>query len=63
MNEPPDDPRARALRIAEIRRQVYEGTYETPGRLAQAIENFLDRQAAGRSDPPLGDRSPEDFAP
>ena len=43
MNEQSDDQRARASKLAEIRRQIYEGTYETPSRLAQAVERFLDR--------------------
>lgn len=55
MNEPLDDPHARAMKIADIRRQIYEGTYETPGRLAQAIEKFLERQEPGRFDAPAGD--------
>jgi len=45
------------LKIAEIRRQVYEGTYETPGRLARAIEKFLERQPAGGGDAPTDDWS------
>ncbi|HEY5315556.1 MAG TPA: hypothetical protein VIK18_23700 [Pirellulales bacterium] len=57
MNAPHDDPQARALKIAEIRRQVYEGTYETPGRLARAIEKFLERQPAGGGDAPTDDWS------
>ncbi|HEX3655681.1 MAG TPA: hypothetical protein VHV55_07750 [Pirellulales bacterium] len=55
MIEPLEDPHARAMKLAEIRRQVYEGTYETPGRLAQAIEKFLERHEAGRFDAPAGD--------
>jgi hypothetical protein len=42
-----DDPRSRALKLAEIRRQIYEGTYETPGRLALAVERFLERHELG----------------
>jgi anti-sigma-28 factor FlgM len=37
------DAAARQARVAEIRRQIAAGTYETPEKLEQAIEAFLDR--------------------
>lgn len=58
MNETSDDSRARALWIADIRRQIYEGTYETPGRLAQAIDNFLRREAWQGSQDALDEEQP-----
>lgn len=44
MNRLPElDAAARQARVAEIRRQIAAGTYETPEKLEQAIEAFLDR--------------------
>jgi len=37
----------RQSRIAEIRSQIAAGAYETPEKLEQAIEGFLDRLASG----------------
>ncbi|HUY92410.1 MAG TPA: flagellar biosynthesis anti-sigma factor FlgM [Pirellulales bacterium] len=37
----------RQTRIAEIRRQIAAGTYETPKKLELAVEILLDRFAAG----------------
>jgi hypothetical protein len=34
----------REARIAEIRRQIAEGVYETPEKLEAALDVFLDRQ-------------------
>jgi len=31
----------RAARLAEIRRQVAAGTYETPGKISAAVDEFL----------------------
>jgi negative regulator of flagellin synthesis FlgM len=36
------DPRVRAERLAEIRAAVVAGTYETPEKMALAIERLLD---------------------
>ncbi len=33
----------RQARLAEIRRQIAEGTYETPERIAAAVEKMLER--------------------
>jgi hypothetical protein len=45
----------RQARIAEIRRQIAAGVYETPDKLEQAIDAFLDRSTPGgppaKSDP------------
>jgi anti-sigma28 factor (negative regulator of flagellin synthesis) len=38
----------RLERIARIRRQIAAGTYETPEKLACAVDAFLERQQAGR---------------
>ncbi|HEX4150440.1 MAG TPA: hypothetical protein VHY20_15690 [Pirellulales bacterium] len=57
MNQQPED--ARALRIAEIRRQIYEGTYDTPGRLAVAVERFVER-ALDSFDLPAADEPQSD---
>ena len=47
----------RTERIAEIRRQIAEGTYDTPQRLEAAVEGFLAsddaRDEAVRRSPPL----------
>ncbi len=49
----------RTERIAEIRRQIAEGTYDTPQRLEAAVEGFLDSDDAReeadsvRRSPPL----------
>jgi hypothetical protein len=36
------NPDSRALRIAEIRRQIADGTYDTPERLEAAVDAYLD---------------------
>ena len=45
----------RQARIAEIRRQIAAGVYETPDKLEQAVDAFLDRVAfaepPAKSDP------------
>lgn len=48
----------RAERIAAIRREIAAGTYETPEKLAAALEAFLgESDADGESaDPPLRPR-------
>ena len=38
----------RAERIARIRREIAAGTYETPAKLARALDAFLDCQQPGR---------------
>ena len=38
-------PAARAARLAEIRRQVEAGTYESPDKVAGAVDVFLERIA------------------
>jgi hypothetical protein len=46
-NAPADDGvLARAARIAEIRRQVAAGEYDTPQRIEAALEAFLDSDDA-----------------
>lgn len=35
---------SRASRLAAIRRQVAEGTYDTPERLAAAVSDLFDRE-------------------
>lgn len=40
----------REARLAEIRRQIAAGTYETPDKLEQAIDAFLDRMAPAEAD-------------
>jgi anti-sigma-28 factor FlgM len=42
-DERPNKPEDREARLAEIRRQIAAGTYETPARLEAAIDAFLDR--------------------
>jgi hypothetical protein len=37
------NPDSRALRIAEIRRQIADGAYDTPERLEGAVDAYLDR--------------------
>jgi anti-sigma28 factor (negative regulator of flagellin synthesis) len=37
----------RLERIAHIRRQIADGTYETPEKLARALHVFLERQQPG----------------
>jgi hypothetical protein len=41
----------RPARIAEIRRQIAAGVYETPEKLEQAIDALLDRLALDRLAP------------
>lgn len=41
---------ARAARIAEIRRQIAAGEYDTPERMGAALEAFLDSDDAGTPD-------------
>lgn len=48
-NLPNLDASDRQARIAEIRRQIAAGAYETPDKLEQAIDAFLDREAAGEA--------------
>jgi anti-sigma28 factor (negative regulator of flagellin synthesis) len=33
----------RAVRVAEIRRQIADGTYETPEKLSAAVDALLDK--------------------
>jgi hypothetical protein len=49
-NLPDLDASDRQSRIAEIRRQIAAGAYETPEKLEQAIDALLDRLAF--SEPP-----------
>ena len=37
----------RSERIAQIRRQIAAGTYETPEKMARALHMFLERQQPG----------------
>ncbi len=39
------DDAARQAKVAEIRRQIAAGTYETPEKLERALDAFLDRLA------------------
>jgi hypothetical protein len=39
----PTNSRDRQARIAEIRRQIAEGTYETPAKIEAAVEKLLVR--------------------
>ena len=36
--------KSRAVKIADIKRQIAAGTYDTPERLSEALERFLDSQ-------------------
>ena len=38
---------ARALKIADLKRQIASGTYDSPDRMEAALERFLDEQAVG----------------
>lgn len=46
------DASERELRIAAIRRQIADGSYETPEKLELAVEILLDRLAAGENSAP-----------
>ena len=35
---------AREVKIAEIKRQIAAGTYDSPDKLEKAVDAFLDRQ-------------------
>ena len=39
----------RAVRVAEIRRQIADGTYETPEKLSAAVNALLDKLATTES--------------
>lgn len=39
----PIDPEARAAYLAEIRREIAEGTYDNPERLSAAVDRLLER--------------------
>lgn len=41
----------RQARIAEIRRQIAAGTYETPAKLDRAVEALLDRLNSAKISP------------
>lgn len=43
---PESDAAVRQAKVAEIRRQIAAGTYETPEKLDRALDAFLDRLAA-----------------
>jgi hypothetical protein len=54
----------RQSRIAEIRRQIAAGVYETPARIEAAIDSFLDASVAAsarQARKSSGDRSRLDF--
>lgn len=40
----------REARIAELRRQIAAGTYETPGRLEAAVDILLERLRSDKSE-------------
>ena len=42
-NATPTEPADRQARLAEIRRQIAAGTYETPEKIAAAVEKMLAR--------------------
>ncbi|MBI2826395.1 MAG: hypothetical protein HYX69_17095 [Planctomycetia bacterium] len=42
MKRPADEARDRAAHLAEIRRQIAAGTYETPERLSAAVDALLE---------------------
>ena len=46
--------KARAIKIADIKRQIAAGTYDTPERLAEALDRFLDSEDSG-VDRPAGE--------
>ena len=41
----PIDKVAREVKIAEIKRQIAAGTYDSPERLEKAVDAFLDQQS------------------
>lgn len=45
------DSAGREARIAEIRRQIAAGAYETPERLDRAVDALLDRLNSGETAP------------
>lgn len=47
----PVDKVAREVKIAEIKRQIAAGTYDSPERLEKAVEKFLDAQSREASGP------------
>ncbi len=47
MQSQPNNQEMRFERIAQIRRQIAAGTYETPERLELAVEAFLDCHSDG----------------
>jgi anti-sigma28 factor (negative regulator of flagellin synthesis) len=49
MTDTPDE--SRSQRIAELKRQIAAGTYETPGKLQSAVEALLGDFAEGKLTP------------
>jgi hypothetical protein len=47
----PADSRSRQARLAEIRRQIAAGTYETPEKLQAAVEKMLESWEEPSHDP------------
>jgi hypothetical protein len=43
----PSDPLLRREYLARLRREIDAGTYETPEKLAAALDNFLDHPERG----------------
>jgi len=60
---PNESPAVRKARLAELKRQIAAGTYETPERLAAAVEGLLAEQGwdeaadegVAETDPPRAD--------
>lgn len=46
-----DLPEERRAVVARLRREIAEGTYETPGRLEAALDAFLDQSEGNGSGP------------
>jgi hypothetical protein len=47
----PSDKAAREVKLAEIKRQIAAGTYDSSERLEQALDKFLDQQARSTQRP------------
>jgi hypothetical protein len=56
MVRPTHQSTARDLRLAEIRRQIAAGTYETPDKLSAALDAFLDQQSQDDQPDDLADK-------